>query len=110
MINSDIPFETEAELRVRGTAKTPDILLSCPVGIRVRKRNELSSPSVMNEEVIEAPIASSPNPNSEFTGAADGYDNNNNDDIDGDLYEWKIICWIDSKVSKISVELSSLQS
>ena len=49
-----IPFETEAELRIRGTAKTPDVLLSCPVGIRVHK---------------------------------------------GDDEDWKIICWIDSKVT-----------
>ena len=34
----DIPFETEAELRVRGTARTPDVLLSIPLGIRVRRR------------------------------------------------------------------------
>lgn len=35
----DIPFETENELRIKGTAKTPDILLSMPLGIRVRKKN-----------------------------------------------------------------------
>jgi hypothetical protein len=72
MNNSDIPFETEAELRVRGTAKTPDILLSCPVGIRVRKRNELASASASASSL--------------------------NDGIDDDMFEWKIICWIDSKV------------
>lgn len=32
-VKIDIPFETEAKLHARGTAKTPDILLSCPVGI-----------------------------------------------------------------------------
>ena len=36
---ADIPFETETELRERGTARTPDILLSCPVGIQVPKRS-----------------------------------------------------------------------
>jgi hypothetical protein len=35
----DIPFETEDELRIKGTAKTPDILLSIPLGMRVRKNN-----------------------------------------------------------------------
>jgi len=35
----DIPFETENELRIKGTAKTPDILLSIPLGMRVRKKN-----------------------------------------------------------------------
>jgi len=91
---------------VRGTAKTPDILLSCPVGIRVRKRNELSSASasslkishltMKNEEVIDATVASTPIPKSTITSAAEGHDNN--DDIDDDMFEWKIICWIDSKV------------
>lgn len=52
---TDIPFETENELRERGTARTPDVLLSCPVGIEVPKKN-------------------------------------------GDGSEWKVVCWIDSKV------------
>ncbi len=111
MNNSDIPFETEAELRVRGTAKTPDILLSCPVGIRVRKRNEVLSPSSMmlpsmvarNEEVIEATNMSPPNPKSKMTTATDKNDKSY-DDTDDELYEWKIICWIDSKVRRISGE------
>ena len=30
-----IPFESEADLRIKGTSRTPDILLSCPVGIKV---------------------------------------------------------------------------
>lgn len=34
----NIPFETEADLRVRGTARTPDVLLSYPVGIEVPVR------------------------------------------------------------------------
>lgn len=32
-----IPFETETDLRGRGTARTPDILLSCPMGVLVPK-------------------------------------------------------------------------
>jgi hypothetical protein len=32
-----VPFETEEVLRARGTAKTPDILLSCPVNVQVKK-------------------------------------------------------------------------
>lgn len=31
----DIPFETEADLRDRGTSKTPDVLLGTPLGIEV---------------------------------------------------------------------------
>lgn len=34
-----IPFETEAILRGRGTSRTPDILLSCPLGVQVQKED-----------------------------------------------------------------------
>ena len=34
-----IPFETEKQLCVRGSARTPDILLSIPVGVKVTSRN-----------------------------------------------------------------------
>ena len=112
MNNSDIPFETEADLRARGTAKTPDILLSCPVGVRVRKRNEFLSPSsmkslpmaTMNEIVIDATNPATPQPMSKTTAAAAEHDND--DDNDDDLYEWKIICWIDSKVRITSSSLA----
>ena len=97
-----IPFETEAELRIRGTAKTPDVLLSCPVGIRVRRKN------VNNEETEIAK-------NDQQEIQLQGEENNgttpishlqkrgsinllNDDDDESDEYEWKIICWIDSKV------------
>mmetsp|Transcript_47287 Transcript_47287/g.71539 ORF Transcript_47287/g.71539 Transcript_47287/m.71539 type:complete len:336 (+) Transcript_47287:70-1077(+) len=66
-----IPFETEAQLRIRGTARTPDILFSCPVGIKVPKRRRRKK-----------------------------IHNNRQDDDDGeDAFEWKVVCWIDSKVS-----------
>lgn len=32
-----LPYESEEELRLRGTAKTPDILLKCPVGMKVNE-------------------------------------------------------------------------
>lgn len=51
----DIPFESEADLKSQGTSKTPDVLLSSPIGVQV--------------------------PNAT-----------------GDAMEWKMICWIDSKV------------
>lgn len=35
----NIPFETEAELRNKGTSRTPDILLSIPLGVEVTKRD-----------------------------------------------------------------------
>ena len=100
-----IPFETEAELRIRGTAKTPDVLLSCPVGIRVRHRKNV------NDEEME--IAKQ-NDQQQQQIQLQGEENNGttpishlqkrgsvnllNDDDDSDEYEWKIICWIDSKV------------
>ncbi|KAL9188894.1 hypothetical protein ACHAXT_011384 [Thalassiosira profunda] len=65
----DVPFETEEDLRARGTAKTPDILLSCPVGVKVRRREPLGRAGARNEYSLE----------------------------DDEEYEWKIICWIDSK-------------
>ena len=70
--NMGIPFETEEQLRQRGTAKTPDVLLSCPVGLKVRKKKSLHF------------IQQSP---SQIPGSFEG----------DDEYEWKIICWIDSK-------------
>lgn len=101
-----IPFETEAELRIRGTAKTPDVLLSCPVGIRVRLRKNV------NDEETE--ILKQNNNQQQQQIQLQGEENNGttpishlqkrgsvnllNDDDDSDEYEWKIICWIDSKV------------
>jgi hypothetical protein len=71
--NMGIPFETEEQLRKRGTAKTPDVLLSCPVGLKVRKKK---SPH---------PIQQSPS-----RVQPGSYEKE-------EEYEWKIICWIDSK-------------
>jgi hypothetical protein len=34
-----LPFESEAELRSRGTAKTPDVLLTAPLGVPVRDKD-----------------------------------------------------------------------
>lgn len=31
----DIPFETESQLRDKGSSRTPDILLQCPIGVKV---------------------------------------------------------------------------
>ena len=30
-----IPFETESDLRDKGSSKTPDVLLQCPIGVQV---------------------------------------------------------------------------
>ena len=35
-----VAFETEEQLRQRGTSRTPDILLSSPVGIRTSPESE----------------------------------------------------------------------
>ena len=63
----DIPFESEEMLRVKGTAKTPDVLLSYPLGIRVPVRKDIGDPELED-------------------GATSTME-----------YEWKMICWIDSK-------------
>ena len=67
-IIKEIPFETETDLRIKGTSRTPDILLSYPIGVKV-------------------PIARSD------SNAA--YKRN-----DDDAFEWRTICWIDSKVRR----------
>jgi hypothetical protein len=36
---SDVPFESEQALRERGTSRTPDVLLSCPMGVRVKPKD-----------------------------------------------------------------------
>ena len=95
-----IPFETEEELRERGTAKTPDILLSCPVGIKVRRkginqmddvRKSLYSENLEGGEVEEG---------AQFEQGAIGNRNADNWDEfqDDEEFEWKVVCWIDSKV------------
>eukprot|EP00581_Thalassiosira_minuscula_P014465 CAMPEP_0183732868 /NCGR_PEP_ID=MMETSP0737-20130205/39567_1 /TAXON_ID=385413 /ORGANISM="Thalassiosira miniscula, Strain CCMP1093" /LENGTH=381 /DNA_ID=CAMNT_0025965993 /DNA_START=147 /DNA_END=1292 /DNA_ORIENTATION=- len=81
----DIPFETEAELRVRGTARTPDILLSCPVGIKVRKRR------------IQHHGGGGSSSNPLYMHGVHSAEENDDDDEDDGQYEWKVICWIDSK-------------
>lgn len=71
----EIPFETENDLRIKGTARTPDVLLSCPVGMKVPKRSSTSRKLSLGD---------------------------NSSDIEEDIdeeYEWKVVCWIDSKVS-----------
>ena len=64
----EIPFETEEELRARGTARTPDVLLSCPLSLNVPKRNIIGCDGHKDRVETE------------------------------DDYDWKMICWIDSKV------------
>jgi hypothetical protein len=71
--NMGIPFETEEQLRKRGTAKTPDVLLSCPVGLKVRKK--------------KSPQSFQQSPSGVVTGSFEKEEE----------YEWKIVCWIDSK-------------
>ena len=130
----DIPFETEADLRVRGTARTPDVLLSIPLGIRVRKgrnnrdnsannntlRMAMQSPShtsnnnkgegaILEDEIImprkmlfdeEKHVETTVRKQQRLDDGliindddCQQHDDTNNDDE----YEWKTICWIDSK-------------
>jgi hypothetical protein len=64
-------------LKKRGTSKTPDILFSCPVGIKVPKdkKSRRKKTNIMTK-----------------------HDGGDSDDDAAD-FEWKMICWIDSKVS-----------
>mmetsp|Transcript_36937 Transcript_36937/g.37241 ORF Transcript_36937/g.37241 Transcript_36937/m.37241 type:complete len:260 (-) Transcript_36937:731-1510(-) len=62
-----IPFETEEQLRMRGTSKTPDILFSCPMGVKVPIQKNKHTPQ-------------------------QGYQCRESVD-----YEWKVVCWMDSK-------------
>lgn len=80
LYSTDIPFETENDLRIKGTARTPDVLLSTPVGMKVPKRSSTSRKLLLdgNEEHF-----------------AKG---NVGEDDDEEEYEWKVVCWIDSKV------------
>ena len=95
----DIPYETEAELRMRGTARTPDILLSCPMGIRCRRKESSCSTTIRSDGAIvhgqrhqekEVDDRSSFLKRQSLINLEDGEDD--------EEYEWKIICWIDSKV------------
>jgi hypothetical protein len=70
----DIPFETENDLRAKGTARTPDILFSYPVAVKVSKK------LVPRMTQMDVDI--------------------DNEDSD---FVWKMICWIDSKVRKFVV-------
>lgn len=66
----NIPFETEEELREKGTSRTPDILLSCPVAIKVHK--------------------------SIYPNSQDSFRHGSDDDAGND-FVWKMVNWIDSK-------------
>ena len=97
-----VPFETEDDLRRRGAAKTPDVLLLTPVGIRVRKRRRKEEV----EEVGDVTVARLEDRFADATavedvGAAEDLAAKaKEDDEDEGDYEWKMICWIDSKVRK----------
>jgi len=98
LTSMDIPYEAEAELRMRGTARTPDILLSCPMGIRVRRKESSCSTMIRGDGAIvqgqrhqekEVDDRSSFLKRQSLINLEDGEDD--------EEYEWKIICWIDSK-------------
>jgi len=71
-----IPFETEDQLRIRGTARTPDILFPCPVAINI--------PQMSGKKSISK---------------SEGHHLGLQQQTQGDDQEsvWKMVCWIDSK-------------
>lgn len=49
-----IPFENEEQLRLKGSSRTPDILFTCPVGIKVPKRhNDIPVDKMNNKDTSE---------------------------------------------------------
>ena len=98
-----VPFETEDDLRRRGAAKTPDVLLLTPLGIKVRKCRRREKVAIEDDTVarLEDRFA-------EATAVGDGGTGIGEEPVeqdkeygeDEDDYEWKMICWIDSKVRK----------
>jgi hypothetical protein len=74
LLFADIPFETENDLRAKGTSRTPDILFSYPVAVKVRKKIVAKTRQLDIDNV--------------------------NEDSD---YDWRMICWIDSKVRKCTM-------
>lgn len=96
-----VPFETEDDLRRRGTAKTPDVLLLTPVGMKVRKRRGREKVEVGDDTVarLEDRFAEATVVDDSGMGLGEDHaekDKGYGEDEDG--YEWKMICWIDSKV------------
>jgi len=71
-----IPFETEDQLRIRGTARTPDILFPCPVAIQIPQMTDMKS---------------IPNPEDKY------HELHLNTERNDQGYIWKMVCWIDSK-------------
>mmetsp|Transcript_7768 Transcript_7768/g.11651 ORF Transcript_7768/g.11651 Transcript_7768/m.11651 type:complete len:285 (+) Transcript_7768:103-957(+) len=67
----NIPFETEEQLRAKGSSRTPDILFSCPVALKVHKKL--------------------------LSDSRHGAENMMVDEVDSN-YVWRMVCWIDSKV------------
>ncbi len=103
----DIPFETEADLRARGTARTPDILLSCPVGLRIRRKDgpivQTSTTSTnCDEDGRSSSIGGNAKQGNRINNLREELRNINYHD--DEYYEWKIVCWIDSKALYGDVE------
>lgn len=74
IVKKDVPFETERDLKKRGTSKTPDILFSCPVAVKVPKvKSKRNKPYIIVD--------------------------------DEEDFDWKMICWIDSKVIQIILSI-----
>lgn len=75
LISMKIPFETERQLRKLGTSRTPDILLSCPVALEIPNNSKKKKFSIVDPSI-----------SMNYRYNYKVYD-----------YNWKMICWIDSK-------------
>lgn len=84
-----VPFETEEDLRVRGTAKTPDILLSFPVAIKVltiEQSSRTKGTKLMNGQRVDVNFETRSHSKSGVKSVKATK-----------AEEWKMISWIDSK-------------
>jgi len=126
LLSMKIPFETERQLRKRGTARTPDVLLSYPIAIKVPKRKSYNrdgsgsynnsnsntsgnSRRMTNNDSRQRTVAAAVTRqqqhhghNGKSVGGSDSSDRvfpSTDDSVDNDDNDsvWKMVCWIDSK-------------
>jgi len=124
LLSMKIPFETERQLRKRGTARTPDVLLSYPIAIKVPKRKTYNGNGSSSYDNSKTSGNSRRMPNNDSrqhtvatvvtrqqqhhgdegksVGGCDSSDSvfpSTDDSVDNDDNDsvWKMVCWIDSK-------------
>ena len=95
-----IPFQTESQLRVLGSSRTPDILLQVPIAIKVYRNKKEKKKK--NDDQIDVNSTTAKPESSSKEGIEEVHSTNG--DEDDEDFEWKVICWIDSKAMFGDVE------